>query len=49
MAINLKDPDQLDYVINEMNIHRGQRKPYKSLFPLKRVKGTLKKVHKTGL
>jgi hypothetical protein len=32
-----------------MKLHRDQKKPYKSFFPLKRLKGTVKKVHKLGM
>lgn len=32
-----------------MNVHRSVKKPYKSFFPVKRVKGSVKKVHRTGL
>jgi hypothetical protein len=49
MLINLKNPEQLDYVIREMRKHRQQRKPYKSFFPIKRIKGTIKKVHRLGV
>ena len=49
MLINLKNPEQLDYVIREMRKHRQQRKPYRSFFPIKRIKGTIKKVHRLGV
>lgn len=32
-----------------MRKHRQQRKPYKSFFPIKRIKGTIKKVHRLGV
>ena len=32
-----------------MKGHRQIKKPYKSFFPVKRVKGCIKKVHRTGL
>ena len=49
MLIDLKNPDQLDYVIKEMKKHRLQKKPYRSFFPIKRIKGTIKKVHRLGV
>jgi len=49
MQIDLKNPDQLDYVIKEMKKHRLLKKPYKSFFPIKRLKGTIKKVHRLGV
>lgn len=47
--MDLKNQATLDDVIKEMRHHRQARKPYRSLFPVKRVKGTIKKVHRTGL
>lgn len=32
-----------------MKKHRASHKPYKSFFPLKRVKGTVRKVHRLGM
>jgi hypothetical protein len=32
-----------------MKQHRVIKKPYKSFFPIKRLKGTVKKHHRTGL
>jgi len=49
MSTNLKDSKQVDYVISEMKKHRQVKKPYKSIFPIKRLKGSIKKVHRTGL
>jgi len=49
MSVNLKDPAELDYVIKEMQSHRAQRKPYKSFYPVQSLKGSIKKVHRTGL
>ena len=39
----------LDYVIKEMKAHRVQKRPYKSFYPLTRIKGTVKKVHRLGM
>ena len=32
-----------------MKTHRAQKKPYKSFMPIKRLKGTVKKVHRLGM
>lgn len=49
MKIDLKNQEHVDYVIKEMKQHRLQKKPYKSFFPIKRLKGTVKKVHRLGV
>lgn len=49
MKIDLRNQDHLDYVIKEMKSHRTQKKPYMSFFPIKRLKGTVKKVHRLGM
>jgi len=49
MKINLKNQEMLDYVIREMKAHRVQKKPYMSFYPLTRLKGTVKKVHRLGM
>ena len=49
MRIDLNNEDQVEYVIQEMKSHRAQKKPYKSFFPIKRLKGTVKKVHRLGM
>jgi len=49
MRIDLNNQDQVEYVIKEMKSHRAQKKPYKSFFPIKRLKGTVKKVHRLGM
>lgn len=49
LKMDLKNQATIDDVIKEMLLHRSMKKPYKSLFPVKRLKGTIKKVHRTGL
>jgi hypothetical protein len=49
MKTDLKNQEQLDNIIKEMKQHRQLKKPYKSFFPIKRLKGTVKKHHRTGL
>jgi len=49
MKLNLKKEHDLDYIIKEMKTYRSHKKPYKTLYPIKRLKGTVKKVHRTGL
>lgn len=49
MNVDLKNHDQLDYVISQMKQHRQKKKPYQSFFPIKRLKGTIKKVHRLGM
>lgn len=46
--MDLKNGSKLDEVIKEMMAHRLVKKPYQSFFPVKRVKGTVRKVHRTG-
>ena len=36
-------------MIKEMKANRGLKKPYTSFFPIKRLKGTVKKVHRLGM
>lgn len=48
IKMDCKDSDQLDNIIKEMKQHRSMKKPYKSFFPIKRLKGTVKKHHRTG-
>ena len=49
MKIDLRNIDQVDYVIKEMKLSRKHNNPYKSLFPLKKLMGTVKKVHRLGM
>ena len=49
MKVDLRNQDQLDYVIKEMKSNRSLKKPYTSFFPIKRLKGTVKKVHRLGM
>jgi hypothetical protein len=49
MKIDLRNQDHLDYVIKEMKSNRAMKKPYTSFFPIKRLKGTVKKVHRLGM
>jgi hypothetical protein len=49
MTFDLLNDKKLDDIIQRMKINRKLKKPYKSFFPVKRVKGTIKKVHRTGL
>ena len=49
MRVDLTNTDQMDYVMAEIKKARSARKPYKILFPLKRLKGTVKKVHRIGM
>jgi hypothetical protein len=49
MKIDLMNNDQIDYAIKEMKNYRGQKKPYKTFYPIKRLKGTVKKVHRLGM
>lgn len=47
--MKLNNPEQLEYVVREMIKHRLAKVPYKSFFPVKRIKGTVKKVHRLGM
>ena len=49
MKIDMKNQEQVEYVIEQMKAHRAQKKPYKSFTPIKRLKGTVKKVHRLGM
>ena len=49
MKIDLRNQDHLEYVIKEMKAHRSIKKPYQSFYPIKRIKGTVKKVHRLGM
>lgn len=49
MRVDLMNMDQLDYVIREITKARRDQKPYRSFVPLKRLKGTVKKVHRLGM
>lgn len=49
MRADLKNDEHLDYIIREINNNKNKLKPYKCFVPLKRIKGTIKKVHKLGL
>ena len=48
MKINLRNKEHLEIAITEMKKHKYLKKPYKSFYPLKRIKGTIKKVHRLG-
>lgn len=49
MRVDLHNTEQIDYVIKNIKKARKDKKPYKTLFPLKRLKGTLRKVHRLGM
>ena len=49
MNLDIKNPEHVDYAIREMKVHRHLKKPYKSFFPIKRLKGTVRKVHRLGM
>lgn len=49
MRADLKNAEQLDFVTSEIRRHRGEKKPYRSFYPIKRIKGTVKKVHRLGM
>ena len=49
MRINLRNKEHLEAAILEMKKHKYIKKPYKSFYPLKRIKGTIKKVHRLGM
>ena len=49
MKVDLGDETSLGYVIKELKSKRKQKRPYAPFFPIKRLKGTVKKVHRTGL
>jgi hypothetical protein len=49
LKVDLRSLEHVEYVFGEMEKHRKVGKPYKSFFPLKRVKGTVKKVHRLGM
>lgn len=49
MKIDMSNQEQVQYVIEQMKVHRAQKKPYKSFMPIKRLKGTVKKVHRLGM
>lgn len=49
MKVDLENETALGYVIKELKAKRRQKKPYAPFFPIKRLKGTVKKVHRTGL
>ena len=49
MRVDLKNLEHLEYVVEQMEKHISSYKPYKSLYPLKRIKGTVKKVHRLGM
>jgi hypothetical protein len=49
LNLDLANGSKIDDVISQMKNHRLLKKPYMSFYPVKRVKGNIKKVHRTGL
>ena len=49
MRADLRNAEQLEFVTSEIRRHRGEKRPYRSFFPIKRTKGTVKKVHRLGM